>query len=67
MCVRGYLHVQLKHACDCPKLPKTARAVLDSLEQFRAIARYSHATGMRVLGTGLRGCLNVKHGCLFYM
>ena len=44
MWVRGCLHIKLKHACNNPKLSKTAQAVFDSFGQ-------SHATRMRVLGT----------------
>jgi len=37
----GCLHVKLKHACNCPKLPKT---VLDGFGKLLVIACYSHAS-----------------------
>ena len=46
----GYLHVKLKHACNCPKLPKTARPAFCSFGQLPA-------TGMRVASTG-RQCVS---------
>ena len=42
------------------RLPKTAENCLGIFGQSRA-------TRMRVLGTGLRGCLHVKRACMFYM